>query len=125
MGWRRSIFERFVAASSLLAPTAPEVPAAPEKILVLRNNDIGDLLVVTPLFEALKRIYPSAETIAGIGSWNTAVLLGNPYVDRIVALDAPWHNHFVQPQTVLRAVRFALFSSGTKTLRKLRCSAKA
>jgi ADP-heptose:LPS heptosyltransferase len=76
--------------------------------------------VVTPLFEALKRIYPNAETIAGIGSWNTAVLSRNPYVDRVVPLDAPWHNHFVHPQTVLNAVRFALFSSGTKTLRKLR-----
>ena len=65
MGWRRSIFERFVAASSLLAPTAPEVPAAPEKILVLRNNDIGDLLVVTPLFEALKRIYPNVRRSPG------------------------------------------------------------
>ena len=93
---------------------------APGKIFVLRNNDIGDLLVVTPLFEALKRAFPKAEVIAGIGSWNAEVLLGNPYVDRVVTINAPWHNHFVEPQTVLSALRFALLSSETKALRNLR-----
>ena len=120
MGWRRSTLEHFVEACSLLAPRARTAPTDPAKIFVLRNNDIGDLLVVTPLFEALKRTFPSAEIVAGIGSWNTEVLLGNPYVDRVVTIDAPWHNHFVQPQTVLRALHFLFFSSETKRLRKLR-----
>ena len=120
MGWRRSVLERFVAACSSVAPRARKPPVAPGKIFVLRNNDIGDLLVVTPLFEALKRAFPKAEVIAGIGSWNAEVLLGNPYVDRVVTINAPWYNHFVEPQTVLSALRFALLSSETKALRNLR-----
>jgi ADP-heptose:LPS heptosyltransferase len=119
VGWRRSILEHFVAACSLVAPSAQKPPPAPGKIFVLRNNDIGDLLAVTPLFEALKRTFPEAEIVAGIGRWNTEVLLGNPYVDRIVTMNAPWHNHFVHPQTALRALGFALLSAETKTLRKL------
>jgi ADP-heptose:LPS heptosyltransferase len=120
MGWRRSILEHFIKACSLFVPRARTVPADPAKILVLRNNDIGDLLVVTPLFEALNRTFPNAEIIAGIGSWNIEVLLGNPYVDRIVTINAPWHNHFVHPQTVLGALRFVFFSSEMTTLRGLR-----
>jgi ADP-heptose:LPS heptosyltransferase len=120
VGWRRSVLERFVAACSSVAPRARKPPVAPGKIFVLRNNDIGDLLVVTPLFEALKRAFPKAEVIAGIGSWNAEVLLGNPYVDRVVTINAPWYNHFVEPQTVLSALRFALLSSETKALRNLR-----
>jgi len=119
VGWRRSVLEHFVAACCLVAPKARKPPTAPGKIFVLRNNDIGDLLVVTPLFEALKRTFPKAEVIAGIGSWNTEVLLGNPYVDRVLTINAPWHNHFVEPQTVLSALRFALLSSETKALRNL------
>ena len=120
MGWRRSIFESLVRVFSLFVPKSSRPPISPQRIFVLRNNDIGDLLVVTPLFEALKRTFPSTEIVAGIGSWNLEVLIGNPYVDRVVTIDAPWHNHFVQPQTVLRALHFIFSSSETKRLRKLR-----
>jgi ADP-heptose:LPS heptosyltransferase len=119
MGWRRSGLEAFVWASALLAPRAWKPPKSPAKIFVLRNNDIGDLLVVTPLFEALKKTFPGAEIIAGIGSWNTAALVGNPHVDRIVELNAPWHNHFVRPQTVQGAFQYVLFSGEAKALKSL------
>jgi len=119
VGWRRSILESFVWACALVAPKAHRRPDLPARIFVLRNNDIGDLLIVTPLFEALKRTFPDAEIMAGIGSWNTGVLLGNPYVDRVVPINGPWHNHFVQPQTVLRAVGFAFFSDEAKVLQDL------
>jgi ADP-heptose:LPS heptosyltransferase len=67
-------------------------PASPESIFILRNNDIGDLLVVTPLFEALKRRFPETKVCAGIGSWNLDVLKQNPWVDEVHIVNAPWHN---------------------------------
>jgi ADP-heptose:LPS heptosyltransferase len=36
------------------------------RIFVLRNNDIGDLLVLTPLIEALKRTFRNAEILTGV-----------------------------------------------------------
>lgn len=92
------------------------MPASPKKILVLRNNDIGDLLVVTPLFDALKRRFPKAEILAGIGSWNREVLAGNPYVSRIVEVNAPWHNKVVQPQGVGSALRYIYRSTEARKL---------
>jgi heptosyltransferase-2 len=65
---------------------------------VLRNNDIGDLLVVTPLFAALRALFPEAWIAAGVGAWNLPVLEGNPYLSEVLTVNAPWHNKYVVPR---------------------------
>jgi ADP-heptose:LPS heptosyltransferase len=77
----------------------------PRSILVLRNNDIGDLLIITPLFEALRKRFPEARIYAAIGGWNRPVLAGNPCVDEIVELNAPWHNKFATGGVAHNSVR--------------------
>jgi len=116
VGWRRSILETLVGSFSLFYPKVPKPPTAPRKIFVLRNNDIGDLLVITPLFDALKRTFPDAGIIAGVGSWNAKVLLGNPHVYGIVEVNAPWHNHFVRTQSGLSAFRYVFCSDEAKAI---------
>ena len=116
MGWRRSILETLVGSFSLFYPKVPKPPTAPRKIFVLRNNDIGDLLVITPLFDALKRTFPDAGIIAGVGCWNAEVLLGNPHVHGIVEVNAPWHNHFVRSQSHWRAFRYIFCSNEAKAI---------
>jgi len=119
VGWRRSILESLVASFSLFFPKAPKPPIAPQKIFVLRNNDIGDLLVITPLFDALKRIFPDAGIFAGVGSWNAEVLLGNPHVYGIAMVNAPWHKHFVHSQSVLSAFRYIFCSDEAKAIQRV------
>jgi ADP-heptose:LPS heptosyltransferase len=118
VGWRRAIFEAFVGSVQSFSRNVKEIPASPKKIFVLRNNDIGDLIVVTPLFDALRRNFPQAEILAGIGSWNREVLIGNPHVSRIVEVNAPWHNKVVQPQGVTSALRYIYRSPEAQRLRK-------
>jgi ADP-heptose:LPS heptosyltransferase len=120
VSWRRSVFEFLVGSSSLFSPKASKPPIAPEKIFVLRNNDIGDLLAITPLFDALKRIFPHAGIIAGVGFWNAEVLLGNPHVYGIVEVNAPWHNHFVSSQNVYSAMRYIFYSDEAKAIQAVR-----
>ena len=100
MSWKRHAIETVCQLASRVAPRAARAPDSPRSIFVLRNNDIGDLLVVTPLFEALRHRFPEAKIIAGIGSWNRDVLRDNPHVDEILPLNAPWHNGQVQPQNL-------------------------
>ncbi|HTG35238.1 MAG TPA: glycosyltransferase family 9 protein [Thermoanaerobaculia bacterium] len=69
-------------------------PADPRSIFVLRNNDLGDLLVVTPLFEALRRRFPDARIAAGVGSWSLELLRGNPHLSEVLTVDAPWFNKY-------------------------------
>lgn len=59
---------------------------------VLRNNDLGDVLVSTPLLKGLKTVFPHSKVSVGIGDWATPLLENNPFVDEIIACNAPWHN---------------------------------
>ena len=86
--------EGAVRAAAAFAPGPPMRPEAPRSIFVLRNNDIGDLLVVTPLFEALRRRFPEAWITAGVGDWNRGVLRGNPHTSETLPVNAPWFNKY-------------------------------
>jgi ADP-heptose:LPS heptosyltransferase len=106
MGWRRILLETYVALTGSATATERHPPADPKSIFVLRNNDIGDLLVVTPLFEALRRRFPNARIVAGIGDWSRPVLEQNPYVSAIGSVNAPWHNQQIPEQGWLAALRY-------------------
>jgi heptosyltransferase-3 len=51
------------------------------RILVIRRDNIGDLVCTTPLFAALRARYPKAHIAALVNSYNAAVLEGNPHID--------------------------------------------
>lgn len=53
----------------------------PHKILVVRRDNIGDLVCTTPAFAALRKRFPDAEIGALVNSYNAEVLRGNPNVD--------------------------------------------
>jgi len=63
----------------------PQTGAAREKILVVRRDNIGDLVCTTPLITALRRRYPTAWIGALVNSYNAPVLRGNPDLDAIIA----------------------------------------
>jgi ADP-heptose:LPS heptosyltransferase len=86
--------ELAVRGAASLSPALPVAPQPPRSIFVLRNNDIGDLLAITPLFEALRRHFPETSVAAGVGSWNLPVLQHNPYVSEVLAINAPWFNKY-------------------------------
>jgi heptosyltransferase-3 len=56
-----------------------------QRILVVRRDNIGDLLCTTPLFSALRQRFPDAWLGALVNSYNAPVLQGNPDVDEIYA----------------------------------------
>jgi ADP-heptose:LPS heptosyltransferase len=55
------------------------------RILVIRRDNIGDLVCTTPLFAVLRRRYPDGHLAALVNSYNAAVLAGNPDVDAVHA----------------------------------------
>lgn len=55
------------------------------KILVIRRDNIGDLVCATPLFDALRARYPAARIEALVNSYNAGVLTGNPALDAVHA----------------------------------------
>lgn len=55
------------------------------RILVVRRDNIGDLVCTTPLLTALRRRYPQAWIGALVNSYNAPVLERNPDLDEIIA----------------------------------------
>ncbi|HET7363211.1 MAG TPA: glycosyltransferase family 9 protein [Burkholderiales bacterium] len=53
------------------------------RILVIRRDNIGDLVCTTPLLAALRARYAQAHLAALVNSYNVAVLEGNPHVDAV------------------------------------------
>lgn len=116
MGWKGNIVEVPVWLCSRFVPTWKEMPKEPKSIFVLRNNDLGDLLVVTPLFEALRRRFPNTHIAVGIGDWAVDILKSNPYIDEIVPMNAPWSNKFTRPQRTRDVARYIYFSAESQQL---------
>ncbi len=53
------------------------------RILLLRRENIGDLIVTTPLFHALREHLPDAYLAALVNSYNAPVLAGNSDLDQV------------------------------------------
>ena len=55
------------------------------KILVIRRDNIGDLVCTTPLIGALRRRFPRAHIAALVNTYNRQVLEGHPDLDAVYA----------------------------------------
>lgn len=88
----------------------------PLSILVLRNNDMGDLVVTTPLFQALRIAFPDAYIAAGVGSWSKDLIKGNPYISEVIECNAPWHNHRTGPISLTNALKYIFHSAEVSLL---------
>lgn len=73
LGWRRST----------------PVPT-PSRILLLRLERIGDLLMVRRAIADARRHWPSASIDLAVGSWNAPIAQLIPDVSHVETLDVPW-----------------------------------
>ena len=72
------------------------------RILVIRPDHIGDVLLITPALRLLRQTFPEAEIAALVGPWSEAVLAENPHIDRIETCRFPGFDRS-QPQQGVRA----------------------
>ena len=57
------------------------IRSKPHSILVIRRDNLGDLVCTTPLFSALRQHFPGARIAALVNNYNAPVLTGNPEID--------------------------------------------
>jgi len=55
------------------------------KLLIVRQDNIGDLVCTTPLIEGIRATFPNVHITVLCTSYNRAVLERNPYINRICA----------------------------------------
>ena len=61
------------------------------KILLVRNDNIGDLICTTPAIEALRKAHPRAQIDIVVNSLNACVVRGNPFLNKIYIYTKPKH----------------------------------
>ena len=59
------------------------------KILLLRPDHLGDLILVTPILNALREHAPSAHITMMVGPWSSEIVVRHPAVDRVITYAFP------------------------------------
>jgi heptosyltransferase III len=72
----------------------PINPEKTEKILIIRNDNIGDVICTTPLIEVLRRLYPKGFLTILVCRLTEEVVIGNPFLDRVYVYDKAKHGRF-------------------------------
>jgi ADP-heptose:LPS heptosyltransferase len=65
-------------------------PDAPQRILLLRLERIGDLLMALPAIRDVRALAPTAEIDLVVGTWNASLGRAVPFVNNVLMLDAQW-----------------------------------
>jgi ADP-heptose:LPS heptosyltransferase len=69
-------------------------PAEVKKILVVRTDAIGDLLLATPALEALRARFPQTHIALMVRPYNQFVVKNNPSIDELIVEDLYDRFHF-------------------------------
>lgn len=62
-----------------------------KKILLVRNDNVGDLICTTPAIEALRKKYPNNQIDIVVNSYNYDAIYKNPFIDKIYCYTKPKH----------------------------------
>lgn len=78
----------------------------PKRILVIKLDHVGDVLLATPVFANLRQAYPNAELHALAGKWSRVILENQPAVDEVIEYNSPFFCRAgEQPTRLLEAVQ--------------------
>ena len=65
----------------------------PARILIIRADRIGDMILSLPVYRELKVLFPNAHLTCMASTLSSQLIEGNPYVDSIMVYDPPWFDN--------------------------------
>lgn len=68
-----------------------------ERILLIRPDHLGDMLLTTPAIHALRRAVPDADLHALVGPWSAEVTANYPEIDAVLTLPFPGFSRSPNP----------------------------
>ena len=72
----------------------------PKRILVVKLDHLGDIILTTPVFSNLRQAYPKAELHALTGTWSRTVLERHPDVNKVLEYNSPTFCRTGQPTSL-------------------------
>ena len=90
--WKaRALFERvlffFIRAKKLDAEKL-DFSSLKSVLVVRQHNELGDMLISSPMFRALKEKFPLAKVVCVAAKANLPVARGIPFIDEVVHYDS-------------------------------------
>lgn len=84
-----------------------------KKILILKNDKIGDMVVSSGAFPIIRKAFPNAEITVIASQVNKSLIEKNPYMDKILLLDYNLRNFkelkdFLNMSSIIRKEKFDL-----------------
>ncbi|HEY8691821.1 MAG TPA: glycosyltransferase family 9 protein [Chloroflexota bacterium] len=73
------------------------LPEQPARILVIRPDHLGDLILAAPALPALRALYPDAKLTAWLGPWGEPVWQHHPSLDAIESCPFPGFTRGAKP----------------------------
>ncbi|CAG1020932.1 heptosyltransferase III [Methylococcales bacterium] len=67
-----------------------------QRVLVIKLQHLGDVLLTSPVFSTLKRQYPHLEIDALVYADTACMLEGNPHISKILTIDRAWKEQTLQ-----------------------------
>ncbi len=83
-----------------------------EKILIFRNEHIGDYGLSLPALRTIRENYPHAQIDIVVGPWNKELAEATPFVDNIIIYDCPLikrhvsYFDFINPLNIIKILKF-------------------
>ncbi|MCG8350933.1 MAG: glycosyltransferase family 9 protein [Chloroflexales bacterium] len=85
----RLIFLHLLAWAGRLFVARPAPDAAPRRILVIKPDHLGDVLLATPALQQLRQNHPQAQIVALVNPSSAVILQSNPDLDGLLTLPFP------------------------------------
>ena len=77
----------------------------PKRILVVKLDHLGDVLLATPVFSNLRKAYPNTELQVLTGAWSRVILENHPDVDKVLEYNSPAFCRSGQPTSFKNALQ--------------------
>ena len=104
--WKRVVFRALGAALPGRRAGVPDWGARPHRVLYLRYDRIGDMIMATPLIRAVATSHPTIHLDVLASPSNKVVLDGNPHVRRVLTFDRKRPASLVRTMRTLRRERY-------------------
>lgn len=82
----------------------------PERILLLRTEQIGDLVLTTPAFKVLRENFPNAYIAVLVQSRTAPLLRFNPDINEVIPCSFPWYEREKHPVRISNLIRRVMAS---------------
>jgi len=89
-GSKKHAFSRWLFDKALFFLTPKPIEVTPNKILIICNGHIGDVVMATSIFEEIKKNYPQSKVTVITSKIAAPILEKNPYIDNLIVSDFFW-----------------------------------